>query len=104
VDDELQRRGQPVTVVAAGGITRTSTYDDRRLVTNSSGPEGTSSFTYDSTGRMTQRVDPAGTTGFTYNARSDLAMVTGTVTGGTRTLGYAPDTRQIVIHIVGGRR
>ena len=125
--------GQPVTVVAPGGVTRTSTYDelgrltgesgsgvstasasralgydlvgqlvaadtpggtqsftynDRGLVTASSGPEGTSSFTYDSTGRMTQRVDPAGTSSFTYNARSDLATVTGTVTGGTRTLGY----------------
>ncbi|EFC82515.1 DNRLRE domain-containing protein [Parafrankia sp. EUN1f] len=125
--------GEPVTVVAPGGVTRTSTYDelgrltaeagsgvgtasasralsydllgqlvavnhpggtetftynDRGLITGAAGPGGASSFAYDSTGRMSQRTDPAGTSNFTYTARGELATVSGTVTGGSRTLGY----------------
>ncbi|MCK9903998.1 DUF6531 domain-containing protein [Frankia sp. Cpl3] len=64
------------------------TYNDRGRVTGASGNGGATSFTYDVNGRMASRTDPGSYSAFTYNTRGDLSVVTGTATGGSRTLTY----------------
>ncbi|MCK9930394.1 DUF6531 domain-containing protein [Frankia sp. Mgl5] len=70
--------------------TQNVTYNDRDLVTGASGNGGTTTFTYDTNGRMASRGDPGSFSSFGYNSRGDLNLVTGTATGGSRSLNYDP--------------
>lgn len=65
----------------------TFTYDDRGLLTATSGPSGNSSFTYDGDGQLTARTDAAGTTNYTYDD-GNLATLRDPITNSTATYGY----------------
>ncbi|WP_307874757.1 DNRLRE domain-containing protein [Frankia nepalensis] len=71
--------GQPVTVLAPGGVTRTATYDalGRLTTENGSGvgtPSASRTLTHDLVGQLTSIDHPGGTQSFTYN---DRGLVTG---------------------------
>ncbi|MEX5637487.1 DNRLRE domain-containing protein, partial [Parafrankia sp. FMc2] len=68
--------------------TQNTTYNDRGLVTGTTGDGGTTTFTYDVNGRMISRGDPGSYSAFGYNSRGDLNLITGTATGGSRSLHY----------------
>lgn len=67
-----------ITQVSQGGKTRTSTYDSRYFLTQSTDPEvGTTLFGRDAAGNMTSRqVGSSGTVAYTYDGRNRLSTVT----------------------------
>lgn len=77
-----------ITTMSHPQGTQNVTYNDRNLVTGASGNGGTTTFTYDANGRMASRGDPGSFSSFGYNSRGDLNLVTGTATGGSRSLNY----------------
>ncbi|WP_261574215.1 DNRLRE domain-containing protein [Frankia gtarii] len=79
--------GQITTISHPQG-SQNFTYNDRGLVTGGSGSGNTTTFTYDANGRMISRGDPGSYSAFGYNSRGDLNLVTGTATGGSRSLIY----------------
>ncbi|MCW6005677.1 DNRLRE domain-containing protein [Micromonospora sp. CPCC 205371] len=65
------------------------TWNDRGLLTRSSGPGGVAEFGYDAEGNLTSRTDAAGTGTFTYDAAGRVQTVTDALTAATATLSYA---------------
>ncbi|MCA2220590.1 polymorphic toxin-type HINT domain-containing protein [Nonomuraea aurantiaca] len=67
---------------------QTLEYNDRSLLTEVTGPSGSSSFAYDNLGNPTQRIDSTGTTTYTWDNGSRLRTVVDPVSGRTNTYDY----------------
>jgi YD repeat-containing protein len=75
-----------VTSAGAPAGTVGFTYDDRGLLTATTGPaQYVSSFVYDAGGRMVSRADAAGTSTFFWTLRDQLASVSNPLTGTSQT-------------------
>ncbi|GAB3966745.1 polymorphic toxin-type HINT domain-containing protein [Actinoallomurus acanthiterrae] len=70
----------------------TFTYDDRGLLTGTSGKSGNATFGYDADGRMSSRTDASGSAGYTYDDAGRIATDTDPTTGKVLTYGYDPDS------------
>ncbi|MFD7450959.1 DUF6531 domain-containing protein [Kitasatospora sp. NPDC059827] len=80
-----------LTSASTPGGNQTFGYDDRGLLTGSQGPLGTSGYTYDTAGRPLTETDPGGARiAYTWNGNSDLATVTDSLSGLTRTVTHDP--------------
>ncbi|MEV0189825.1 RHS repeat-associated core domain-containing protein [Kitasatospora purpeofusca] len=80
-----------ITSASAPGGAQTFTWDDRGLLTGSRGPLGTSAYTYDAAARPLTETDPGGArVSYTWSGNTDLATVTDTLSGLTRTLTHDP--------------
>ncbi|WP_380283427.1 RHS repeat-associated core domain-containing protein [Kitasatospora purpeofusca] len=80
-----------ITSASAPGGAQTFGWDDRGLLTGSQGPLGTSAFTYDAAARPLTETDPGGArVSYTWNGNTDLATVTDSLSGLTRTLTHDP--------------
>ncbi len=78
-------------------------YDDRGLLTATTGPTAfQSSFAYDPAGRMVGRTDAAGTTSYSWTSRSELATVTDTVSGTSRSNSFDASGHLVDIAYSGG--
>src|SRR5690606_17545953 len=68
--------GRPGQVIDANGVTRTLTYDLLGRLTNSTGPEGTTSYTLDAAGLLTGVQLPNGVAlTYEYDAAQRLVAV-----------------------------
>ncbi|MBL7496454.1 DNRLRE domain-containing protein [Frankia sp. CNm7] len=81
----------PVSVVAPGGVTRTSTYDALGRLTAESGsgvstPSASRTLAYDLVGQLVAADFPGGTQSFTYNDRGLITGASGP--GGTSSFTY----------------
>jgi RHS repeat-associated protein len=74
--------------VSAPGANLTYTWNDRDLLTGSTGPAGGSTFGYDGDNQLLTRTDPTGTATFTYDAAGRLATMADPLTSVTATYSY----------------
>jgi RHS repeat-associated protein len=82
-----------VTTASTPSGNDTFAWDDRALLTGTTGPSGTATFTYNGDGRMATRADAAGASGYTWDTAGRLVGLSDAVTGTAESYTYTPATQ-----------